>query len=292
MDRIPEILAEGLAVPEGPVWCDDGTIVLVAVGEGLLYRVFPEQRRKEILADTGGGPNAAAPASDGNFLITQNGGLDFKALGAPAHWPDPRFTAHGLQVIRPDGAAHWLLQGMQAPNDLIVGPDNTIYFTDPRKHPVPDGSTDSRVMALSPAGELRLITDGLHFCNGIVREADGNLLITEANGLMRIHQDGRKEWIIETLSEKHATDGMCLDADGRVYMAAGWDAGIRIIEDGREVDFMPFPDGILATNCCFGGPENKWLIATDGLKGTVLLWRNMPYAGLPLHSYRVPQTIG
>lgn len=310
MNRIPEIVAEGIGVPEGPAWCADGTLVCVGVADGALHRIWPEQKRREKIADTAGGPNAAAVGSDGWFVLTQNGGVDFKAIGAPGEWPPMRETARGLQAVAPDGTVSWLLKDMQAPNDLVIGPDGTIYFTDPRKFPAPAGSTDSRVMALAPDGELRVIADGLHFCNGIAREADGNLVITEANGLMRIylnekhpdekhldekHRDGRpagrKEWIIENLSDKPATDGLCIDVEGRFYLASEFDNGIRIIEGNREVDFLAIPNGGLTTNCCFGGPDNRWLFATDGMSGKVLLWRDMPTPGLPAHHWQPPATL-
>lgn len=291
MNRIPEIIAEGIGVPEGPTWCDDGTLVCVGVADGALYRIWPEQRRKEKIADTAGGPNAAVTGTDGWFVATQNGGVDFKAIGAPGEWPTMRETARGLQAIAPDGTVSWLLQGMQAPNDLVIGPDNTIYFTDPRKYPVPAGSADSCVMALASNGDLRVITDGLHFCNGIALEANDNLVITEANGLMRVYLDGRKEWIIENLSDKPATDGLCIDIEGRFYLASEFDNGIRIIEGNREIDFLSIPNGGLTTNCCFGGPDNRWLFATDGMTGKVLLWRDMPTPGLPAYQWRAPAAL-
>ena len=69
----------GLLFPEGPVWCADGTVVCTSVAEGALYRVWPGESRKERIAEVGGGANAAAPADDGGFLVTQNGGIDFGA---------------------------------------------------------------------------------------------------------------------------------------------------------------------------------------------------------------------
>ncbi len=37
----PELIASGIAVPEGPTWCPDGTLVVTAVAEGALYRIWP-----------------------------------------------------------------------------------------------------------------------------------------------------------------------------------------------------------------------------------------------------------
>ena len=81
MSRRAEVVVGGLLFPEGPVWCPDGTVVCTSVAEGALYRVWPREGRKERIASVGGGANAAAPADDGGFLVTQNGGIDFAPMG-------------------------------------------------------------------------------------------------------------------------------------------------------------------------------------------------------------------
>ena len=76
------MVVDGIGFGEGPVWCpagsvperSGGTLVVTSVSHGALFRVWPEAGRKEQLADTGGGANGAALASDGGFLVTQNGG--------------------------------------------------------------------------------------------------------------------------------------------------------------------------------------------------------------------------
>ena len=297
MPSKPELIAEELGMPEGPVWCADGTLVVTAVAEGALYRVYPSERRKVKLADTAGGANGAAPASDGGFVVTQNGGIDWSAMKIPASagnpsrpYPAPRYVSPGLQRVARDGTVSRLLEGMQAPNDLAIGPDGTIYFTDPHKFPAPPNSTLARVMALSTDGRLRVVADQFRFCNGIALEPGGTLVVTEANGLMRVTLQGKKEWIIENLSHQHATDGLAIDTDGRFYLAGSLDHGVRIIEDRREVGFLPIPGLGATTNVCFGGPDLRWLFATDGLPGSVWWWRDMPTPGLPLRTWPCPES--
>ena len=40
-----EVVCDGIPFGEGPVWCDDGTLVVTSVAEGALYRVEPDQNR-------------------------------------------------------------------------------------------------------------------------------------------------------------------------------------------------------------------------------------------------------
>jgi sugar lactone lactonase YvrE len=54
-----DVLAEGLAFPEGPVAMPDGSVVLVEVAAGRLTRVTPD-KQVVVVAETGGGPNGAA----------------------------------------------------------------------------------------------------------------------------------------------------------------------------------------------------------------------------------------
>jgi gluconolactonase len=287
-----EIIVDGLLVPEGPVWCPDGTLVVTSVAEGALYRVWPGQGVKKKIADVQGGANSAALASDGGFIVTQDGGIDFRAIGHSGFervdWPAPRYVSPGLQRVKPDGSVVRLVSDMQAPNDLVVTPDGLVYFTDPA-HGMPDPSQPprGRLMSYAPDGATRVVADGFNMINGVAREPSGSLIVTEESGLMRVTPDGEKSWIARKVGVKHATDGIALDVDGRIYMAASMDFGVRVIEDGKEVDFWPFSGEGLATNCCFGGPDNRWLFVTTGLPGDVRVFVDLPAPGEKIFTWPV-----
>jgi len=51
-----ELVADGLAFPEGPVAMADGSVIVVEVAGGRITRCWGDGR-KEILAEPGGGPN-------------------------------------------------------------------------------------------------------------------------------------------------------------------------------------------------------------------------------------------
>ena len=287
----PEMIVQGIGLPEGPVWCEDGTLVVTAVAEGALYRIWPEGGRKEKIADTAGGPNAAAPADDGGFIVTQNGGVDFSKIPQPLEemrFPEPAappaFLSGGLQHVAADGSVTRVLSGMQASNDLVVGPDGTVYFTDPPSFPAPPGA-QARVMARAPDGDVRVLAGGLRYVNGIVRENDGNLVVTEGHGLLRVAMDGQRDWVCEDACGTDGADGMAIDVDGRIYMAAVAGNGVRIIEDGKQVELLKLPGMGISTNCCFGGPENRWLFITNGWPGNVWVWHDLKTPGLPLFKW-------
>jgi sugar lactone lactonase YvrE len=296
----PEIVVEDTGFNEGPCWRPDGTITIVGCDRGVVYRIWPEEQRKEVFGDTGGGPNATALAADGGALVTQAGGHDLTSLapdspsawlGAPKHYQvpeEPRWGPAGLQYVSPEGSVSYLLEELQAPNDLVVAENGTIYFTDPPSHGQM-GEALGRVWAYRTNGSLRLVADGFEYCNGILLEPNGGILVVEGPlmgpvGLQRVSLDGEKDWLIEDLGEGGG-DGMCVDVEGRLYVCARWAHLVRVIEDGVVVDELAIPGPGLVTNCCFGGADNRTLFATDACAGTVVAWEGMTTPGLPLHAW-------
>src|SRR6202035_313560 len=78
-----EVLAEGLAFPEGPVAMGDGSVVVVEVAAGRLSRLSAG-KEMSVLAEVGGGPNGAALGPDGALYVCNNGGMGPGPAIAPA----------------------------------------------------------------------------------------------------------------------------------------------------------------------------------------------------------------
>ena len=302
--RDVEVVAKGISFGEGPVWCpasEDGpaTLVCTAVAAGAVERIDLASGAVTRVADVGGGANSAVLASDGGFLVTQNGGIDFTRTGLYDDPPPFRPATPGIQRVTPDGRVVYLASDTDddgpflAPNDLVVDADGTVWFTDPPHHPPPHDPV-GRVHALDPDGTTRVVARGFSYCNGIALERDGSLAVIEARGLVRLHVDGTREWVTEQLSPTgNAGDGFCVDEDGRFYVATTADHGIRVLDpDGTEVEFLEIPGRGVTTNCCFGGDDGRTLFATDGVPGQVLAWEGMPTPGLAVHAWPVPDSAG
>jgi gluconolactonase len=285
-----EIVCDGVPFGEGPVWCDDGTLVVTSVAAGALFRVSPATNTATRFADMGGGANGAALASDGSIVVTQNGGMDFSKLGLPmlAAFEGAPSATPGLQLVSPNGEATYLADtGFHAPNDVAVSRDGRIFFTDPGHYPPPDDGI-GRVLVYERDGSVSTFADSFWFCNGIAFDRAGDVVVVERQGLQRVHPDGSREWVIEKLG-RGAGDGFCIDADGRYYVASTIEHGVRVVDpDGTVVDFLAIDGDGLSTNCCFGGPDLRTLFVTDALPGHVVAFEGMPTAGLPLHSWPTP----
>jgi gluconolactonase len=289
----PSVVATGIRFPEGPVWCPGGdgeepTVVCTSVADGALLRVDLGDGRVERVATVGGGANAAARCADGGFLVTQNGGIDFESTNLYPDDPPPfRPATPGLQRVAPDGTVRYVAdQGFRAPNDLVVDPDGTLWFTDPPPYP-PSGEPLGRVHTWS-GDRSTVVADGFQYCNGIALEPTGTFVVVEAHGLMRLQPDGSRDWIVEALAGGDG-DGLCVDVDGRLYVANTAAHGIRVLEpDGTEVEFLAIPGNGVTTNCCFGGADGRTLFATDGLPGTLVAWEGLPTPGLPVQPWAGP----
>ena len=128
MDWSPEILAEGLMFPEGPILLGDGEVVFTEIRGQRLSRY--RDGRVELVAETGSGANGAIVDRDGAFYVANNGGL----CSAPAgQWlADDQIPGRiqridaghvtDLAVELPGAAPH-------RPNDLCFGPDGKLYVT-------------------------------------------------------------------------------------------------------------------------------------------------------------------
>ena len=85
-----ELVTEGLECPEGPIAMNDGSVILTEIKGQRLTRVTPDGK-KEVLVETGGGPNGAAVGPDGAIYVTNNGGafewLDVNGLCIPGPTP-------------------------------------------------------------------------------------------------------------------------------------------------------------------------------------------------------------
>ena len=89
-----EVVARGLAAPEGPLLLPDGRLAFVEQMRGRVS-VF-DGSKVETISEAPGSPNAVTLGSDGLLYVAQNGGV----VGA---WrSNPRATP-GIQRIHMDG---------------------------------------------------------------------------------------------------------------------------------------------------------------------------------------------
>jgi gluconolactonase len=179
-----------------------------------------------------------------------------------------------------------------APNDLCVDRKGRIYFSSRPGVEDPTQGNVNAVYRVDPDGSVAQILKmpEVHMPNGIVLSPDETTLyLIEAHPDADKHRDIRAYDLQDDGSVRNGRvlinfypgrsgDGMCIDVDGNLYVAAGLHAlrdtsetldtrpGIHMISpQGKVLAFRETPEDTV-TNCTFGGPDFRTLYVTCGTK--------------------------
>lgn len=247
----PRLLVNGLGWPEGPTIAPDGSVVFVESYRSQLSRWEPDQGEVQRRAYVAGAPNSCVHGSKGELYICQNG-------GTVGPWRAAEMTSPGIQRVNLDGAVTMLITSvdgieLNGPNDLVFGPDGHLYFTDPGTY-APDSPGPSRIFALAPDGQARLVHQFERpvFPNGIVAEPDGSILWDESytGRVGRRKPNGSLEELCRLPGKNPIPDGMTVDAQGSIYVTDLAAGGIHVLtSSGSVTNFIPC--GGAPTNCVF-----------------------------------------
>ncbi len=274
-------LAAGIGFTEGPVWTQSGELLVTSMSRGLVYQVDlgPADEPRPPLAsyETGGGPNGLAEGPGGLVYVAQNG-----AATAPSRSPRP--VTPSIQVLDHGEVRDLLVTGLAAPNDLVVGPDRRVWFTDPV------GGTPrtvgSRVLAYDPTtGAVEVVLLDVDFPNGLAFGPGGDLYVadTTADAILRYQLiDG-----VPVGRAVHAhvpgtgPDGIAFDADGNLYIAAFASDEVVVVDPaGAVVRRLSTGAKSRPTNLCFAGDDLDTLVVTLASGGRVGALRE-PVHGSP-----------
>lgn len=181
-------------------------------------------------------------------------------------------------------------QPFNAPNDLVVHPNGSIYFSDP--HYVGTEPLKLPGMFLyrfdPKSGSVRIATKSARKPNGVELSPDGKTLyLAETDngsigipgeppgrkGLMQLlafdvagNGELSKPRILVDFGSENGIDGMAVDSTGRIFAAVRSENhfGIGVYDSaGRQLDFLKTPT--LPSNCGFGaGNDAKTLYITAG----------------------------
>lgn len=197
-------------------------------------------------------------------------GMCFDAAGTLFACAD---ETNALWAISPDKQVTELVheyngKPINAPNDVWVHPDSSLYFTDPfygrpwwtHTKPTQDGEQVYRLS--SDRKTLRRVTDDLVKPNGIIGTPDGKRLFVADIGAGKIYAyDLTPEGALTNrrLFCEARSDGMTLDTEGNLYTSS---RGVLIFDkNGKHVETIEVPENWTA-NLCFGGKDRQTLFIT------------------------------
>ncbi len=197
-------------------------------------------------------------------------GMCFAADGALLACADEKME---LWSITPGGKVTVIAKGyagkdFNGPNDVWACPGGGCYFTDPFykrawwTHAEPPQGT-RQVYFLPPGGTPRRVTEDLVQPNGIVGTSDGKtLFVADIDAKKTYAYDIKADGALgnRRLFCEMGSDGMTLDADGRLYLTGK--EGVYVFDRaGAAVGVIKIPEGWSA-NVCIGGPQKDTLFVT------------------------------
>lgn len=303
-------VTSGLAFPEGPIACEDGSVLLVEIARGTLTRVRPDGST-EIVAECGGGPNGAAVGPDGAVYVCNNGGFDWHERfgmlvpgNQPSDWSGGRIERVDLQNGEVD-VLYTECDGnpLKGPNDIVFDTTGGFWFTDFGKSRERDRDHGGLYWAKPDGSEIREVIYPLDGPNGVGLSPDGaKVYVAQTYACRLLGWNVSEPGVAEVLLPDQPMlgayvggptglrmfDSLGVEQDGTISVATLVEGGItRIAPDGNVIEHMPFPD-TLVTNICWGAPgtaDERTAYIT--LSGTgKLVAADWPQAGTPL-SYRV-----
>lgn len=305
--ELTEIAAD-LLFPEGPVAMPDGSVLVVEIARGTLTRI-DRDGDKEIVAETGGGPNGAAIGPDGKCYVCNNGGFHWHT-DENGHRPVRQADDYsGGRIERVDlesGQVEVLYTHaesdagdipLKGPNDLVFDTSGGFWFTDlgkVRHHEIDRGRV---FYAKADGSSCREVIFPKVMPNGIGLSPDGKWLYvaeTEAARLWEFEVTGPGEinkypWpspgggrLLAGPGGYQRFDSLAVEANGNICVATLINGGITVVSpDGKSVKHIPMPD-LYTTNICFGGPDLRTAYITLSMSGR-LVATQWPRPGLGLN---------
>ena len=274
-----EVIRHGAPVPyflEGPAFDRAGNLWVVDIPWGRLFRIAPDGSAT-LGASYDGAPNGLAFHRDGRCFIADH--------------------KRGLMVLDPAGGRvepvieRNQMEPFRGLNDLTFASNGDLYFTDQGQSGL--NEPVGRLFRLTAGGTLELVLGGIPSPNGLVMSLDERsifLAVTRDNAVWRVPLTksgaATKVGVFIQLSGGAGPDGLALDADGNLAVAHVGLGSVWIFSaTGEPLRRIRAPQGVLTTNCAFGGPDGRTLFITESQSGTILSARmDVPGQALFSHS--------
>lgn len=174
---------------------------------------------------------------------------------------------------------------LNSPNDIAVGSDGAIFFSDPQQGEIPAGN-QPEVVHVYRDGSDTIFTDAVQSPNGVLLSIDEDALYVAGGGsfISRVAiVDGQAGDVQELVGSLSTPDGLTKDCLGNLYIAEHNAVQVTVVSpDGAPLATIPLGSArnqdARPTNVAFGGADRKTLYVT----ATYSLWKiDLEVAGYP-----------
>ncbi|SFF70041.1 gluconolactonase [Salegentibacter agarivorans] len=249
----PQLISNEFEFTEGPASDAEGNVYFTDQPNNRIHKWSAEDGAVSVFMENSGRANGLYFDDAGNLLAAADKNSE-------------------MWKINPEQEVEVLVDSYQGnrlngPNDLWIGPDGGLYFTDPYYQRdywerTEKEIEEERVYYVNPQGEINIVVDDLVQPNGIIGTPDGKTLYIADIGAnktysYKINPDG-------SLSDKKlftelGSDGMTIDNKGNIYLTG---KGVTVFDkSGNKIQHIPI-DKDWTANVTFGGKDQQTLFIT------------------------------